>query len=90
MYYNRRMEKIENLKSIILPLGLTYIGGGAFANCGSLEKIIIPDGVTSIGVSAFAYCSKLTIYCRIASIPDGWLFNWNYSNRPVVWGYRGN
>jgi hypothetical protein len=45
--------------------------------------------VTSIGERAFAYCESLTIYCEAASQPSGWDSEWNFSYRPVVWGYTG-
>ena len=51
--------------------------------------IIIPDSVTRIDYSAFYACSNLTIYCEAASQPSGWSSSWNFSNRPVVWGYTG-
>ena len=78
------------LTSIVIPDSVTSIGAMAFWNCDSLTNITIPDSVTSIGSSAFEGCSRLTIYCEAASKPSGWDSNWNYSNRPVVWGYTGN
>ena len=75
------------LKTVIITGG--NILRGAFYNCSSLTSIVIPDSVTSIGEKAFWGCTSLTIYCEAASKPDGWHSNWNYSNRPVVWGYKG-
>ena len=37
---------------------------------------------------AFSGCSNLTIYCEATSQPSGWDYDWNDSNRPVVWGYN--
>ena len=68
---------------------LTSIGNQAFYYCTSLTEIVIPEGVTSMGFWAFRDCSSLTIYCEAASEPSGWNYDWNYSNRPVVWGYTG-
>ena len=45
---------------LIIPYGVTSIGGYAFRGCRALTSITIPDGVTSIGGSAFAYCTSLT------------------------------
>ena len=70
-------------------LPVTSIGDYAFFECFGLTSIIIPDSVTSIGVEAFYNCSNLTIYCEAESKPDGWSSEWNYDNRPVVWGYKG-
>ncbi len=48
-----------NLKSIILPSCLTYIGDGAFTNCTSLEIIEIPDSVTKLGSYTFYGCTNV-------------------------------
>ena len=77
------------LKKIKLPSSLTYIGERAFKDCYRLERIVISESVTHIGVDAFKYCENITIYCEAESQPDGWNSSWNYSNRPVVWGYEG-
>ena len=45
--------------TVIIPKGVTSIGGYAFENCKSLETIIIPEGVTSIGEYAFHGCESL-------------------------------
>ena len=77
-----------NLTSIAIPDSLTKIGTSAFWDCTSLTSIIIPDSVTTLATQAFANCSSLTIYCEVESQPATWNSNWNYSNRPVVWGYK--
>ena len=58
---------VRALKTILLPNGVTSIGGDVFSGCTSLTTINIPDGVTSIGASAFSGCTSLTTI----SIPDG-------------------
>lgn len=47
-----------NLKSIIIPDGVTSIGDGAFTES-SLTDIKIPDNVTFIGPLAFSVCMNL-------------------------------
>ena len=79
----------SSLTEIIIPDSVTTIGKEAFRECSSLTEIIIPDSVTTIGDYAFDGCSSLTIYCEVESRPSGWDSYWNYSNRPVVWGYTG-
>ena len=80
----------SSLTNITIPDSVTSIDNYVFGGCSSLTSIIIPDSVTSIGSDAFAGCSGLTIYCEAASKPSGWSSSWNYSNCPVVWGYKGN
>ena len=52
--------KDKNIKSVVIPNGVTSIGGSAFEGCNSLRSVTIPDSVTSIGGSAFSSCSSLT------------------------------
>ena len=77
------------LINIEIPNSVKSIGDWAFGDCNSLTSVVIPDSVTSIGDDAFSNCTSLTIYCEAESKPDGWDDDWNYSNRPVVWGYKG-
>ena len=63
---------IDNIKSIILPESVKYIGVhenlsyydseiyGAFSNCSLLESISIPKSVTIIDDGAFYNCAKLS------------------------------
>ena len=66
---------------VVVPEGVTSIGGGAFGECESLTSIVLPEGVTSIGDYAFYWCTSLTsvvIPEGVTNIKDyafGWCFN---------------
>lgn len=51
----------ENLQTIEIPGGVSYIYNEAFGNCTKLQEIIIPQTVTSIDDNAFSGCDNLTI-----------------------------
>ena len=82
-------NKCSSLTSVTIPNSVTTIGSYAFYDCSKLTSVTIGNNVTSIGYAAFCNCTSLTIYCEAASEPSGWDSDWNYSNRPVVWGYTG-
>ena len=84
-YLNIDIEVV--IPSVINGYSVTTIGDSAFSDCDSLTSVVIPDSVTTIGGYAFRNCSSLTIYAEAPSKPSGWSSSWNYSNRPVVWGY---
>ncbi len=48
------------LREVVLPAGITSIGGNAFENCDELTSVTIPNSVTNIGDRAFYDCDKLT------------------------------
>lgn len=68
---------------------VSSIQSEAFYECEQLESIIIPSSIKSIGDYVFGGSNSLTIYCEAESKPDDWSYYWNYSSRPVVWGYKG-
>ena len=60
-YFYDDHDRVNSLKSVILPESITSIGNGAFFNCSSLTEITIPSSVTSIGDSAFSYSAVESI-----------------------------
>lgn len=50
----------ENLKSIVIPNDVSFIGDNAFSNCYSLESVLMCNNVQKIGASVFSKCKMLT------------------------------
>ena len=64
----------QNIKSYVIPSGITSIGDSAFSGSDSLSEIVIPSSVTSIGDGAFSYCrslSEIVIPSSVTSIGKG-------------------
>lgn len=59
--------KCTNLKTIILPEGITRLSNCYFQFCSSLESIVIPDTVTRIDKETFWGCKAL----KSVNIPEG-------------------
>ena len=71
--HNLYINGVE-VKDLVIPDGVTSIGGWAFYKCRGLTSVTIPNSVTSIGGSAFYDCSGLTsvtIGSSVTSIGDG-------------------
>ena len=49
----------ENLTSVTISSGVTYVGDYAFMGCGNLTNIVISNSVTGIGRYAFGSCHGL-------------------------------
>ena len=77
----------NGLTSVIIPNSVKVIGESAFEGCNGLTSVTIPSSVANIGGGAFSGCT-MTIYCEIEREPNGWDEIWNYSECPVVWGYK--
>ena len=50
---------VRNLRSVIIPEGVTLIDSKAFQSCVNLESVTIPKSVMKIGMCAFSVCEKL-------------------------------
>ena len=57
----------EGLKHVIIPGGVTYIGGRAFADCEELESIQLPDTLEGLDWKVFENCRSL----KEIIIPEG-------------------
>ena len=67
-----------DLKEVVIPDGVSYIGNYAFNNCLNLKSAVIPDSVSFIGEAAFQGCSSLesiVIPDSVASVGQGAFFN---------------
>ena len=60
----------EEVKSIVIGLGVTTIGDNAFYFLPNVSEVVIPEGVTRIGVSAFASCYGLRSVTVPASVTE--------------------
>lgn len=49
----------DNLKSLMLPKSLQYIGYDAFSYCSQLTHLELNEGLEVIGDNAFAFCTQL-------------------------------
>lgn len=71
------------LEEVILPKGITVIGGKTFSECRALKSIQLHEGITIIGSEAFAGCSamkEITIPSTVTKI-DEKAFNDTYQNK---------
>lgn len=48
-----------NIKSIVIPSSVCYIGDHAFWSCAKLTSANVPSGVSTIGKGAFQWCTNL-------------------------------
>ena len=59
-YANRLYLNGQLVTDLVIPDGVTNIGGYAFQDYTGLTSVTIPDSVTSIGIEAFSNCTNLT------------------------------
>ncbi len=69
--------KSKQVRSVIIPSGVTLIDWFAFSGCTSLETITIPSSVTSVQHGAFELCPRsLIIKCRKGSYIEAYALSW--------------
>ena len=51
---------IEEIKTVVVEEGITYIGQSVFEGCTALESVSLSDTVREIGPEAFKYCESLS------------------------------
>ena len=78
----------ENAVDVVIPEGVTEIGGWAFNGCKSLTSVVIPESVKKIGWNAFEDCESLSSVVIPASVTEigGWAFSGCKSLSSVVIG----
>ena len=52
-------ERLGEIKTVVIPYGVTEIAEGAFKNS-TVQRVIMPDSVKKIGAEAFYSCKSLT------------------------------
>lgn len=55
-----------DITSVVIPAGISAIGGAAFEGCDYLTEAVLPEGLTEVPDSLFYYCEKL----KRVTIPD--------------------
>lgn len=66
-------EYDEQIRTIVIEDGVTYLGVCAFCSCTSVTEVSIPASVTTIGANAFWHCTSLssvTIPRKVSTIGE--------------------
>ena len=58
-YINNYAFSNTNIRSIILPDSITYVGSFAFYNCKNLETCVLSDNIKTIEMYTFYNCNNL-------------------------------
>ena len=62
-------ERLGEIKTVVIPYGVTEIAEGAFKNS-TVQRVIMPDSVKKIGAEAFYSCKSLTEVVFPATIQE--------------------
>ena len=77
---------------LVIKEGTTYIGYGAFINCGDLTSVSIPESVTYVDQLAFENCIGLTaVHIKDLAAWCGIEFQWGYtqkSSNPLCYAHH--
>lgn len=49
-----------NIRSIVIPHSVEYLGGYAFASCRNLRKVVLSENIKTVSVGTFYNCAYLT------------------------------
>ena len=78
-------ENRDQIVSVVIDDGVTYIGYSAFEKFSNLTNIEIPNSVTEIGWSAFSNCSSLTEINIPSSVSFiGWGVFWGCTSLKAI------
>jgi hypothetical protein len=72
------------LRSIVIPEGVTSIGGSAFSGCAGLISVTLPSTIREIRMGAFSDCSSLTTITIPASVQQ--ITGYEYSLNALLEG----
>ena len=56
---DKAFHRADNVTSVEIPEGLTFIGNQAFVDCTGLTSIVVPSTVETLGEKAFYCCQNL-------------------------------
>ncbi len=71
----------ENIKTVTMRFGVTYIESSAFNGCTNLTDVYLPSSVKSIGDNAFHACSALKyVYYAGFDFPQGTMYSNAFPN----------
>jgi uncharacterized repeat protein (TIGR02543 family) len=87
------MNRLNDIREIIIGNDVTSIGEGAFYGCSNLTSVIIGSAVDKIGAAVFRRCSNLNIahFLRPADMTSigNWVFDNTHSSLKV-YGFEAN
>ena len=74
------------IKDLVIPNSVSYIGFSAFEGCSGLTSVTIPNSVISIAQSTFANCSGLTS----VTLDNNWIVSTSHSSDHSIADWFGS